>query len=197
MLSDHKNLVQFNTTANLNRRQLKWSLDLQRFDFEVQHRPGNKNPADGPSRRPDYDTKEELPVDNFLTLAATQVPVALEGDLIEALTTDPLAMTLTEDLLDPLQEQWAWEGDMLFWEEKIYVPESLRLRILKEGHDYSVSGHYGQRRTEENLRRNYYWPNMQSIIREYIRGCQTCQQAKADRHTPYGTLAPLPVPKGS
>ena len=44
-------------------------------------------------------------MDNFLTLAATQIPVALKGDLIEALTTDPLAMTLTEDLLDSLQKQ--------------------------------------------------------------------------------------------
>ena len=78
---------------------------MQRFDFEVQHHSGSKNPADGPSRRPDYDTKEELPVDNILTLAATQVPVALKEDLIEALTTDPLVMTLTEDLLNPLQEQ--------------------------------------------------------------------------------------------
>ena len=105
VLSDHKNLIQFNITANLNRRQLKWSLDLQRFDFEVQHRLSNKNPADGPSCHPDYDIKEELPVNNFLTLAAMQIPVTLEGDLIEALTTDPLTMTLTEDLLDPLQEQ--------------------------------------------------------------------------------------------
>ena len=44
-------------------------------------------------------------MNNFLTLAAMQIPVTLEGDLIEALTTDPLTMTLTEDLLDPLQEQ--------------------------------------------------------------------------------------------
>ena len=196
VLSDHKNLIQFNITVNLNRRQLKWSLDLQRFDFKVQHRLSNKNSADESSCCPDYDIKEELPVNNFLTLAATQVPVALEGDLIEALITDPLMMTLTEDLLDSLQKQWVWERDMLFWEEKIYVSESLRLRILKEGHDYLISGHYDQRCTEENIRCSYYWLNMQNIIREYIRGCQTCQQVKADWHTPYGTLTPLSVSEG-
>ena len=97
-----------------------------------------------------------------------QIPVTLERDLIEALITDPLTMTLTEDLLNSLQKQWVWERDMLFWEEKIYVSESLQLRILKEGHDYSVSEHYSQRCTEENLHCNYYWSNMQSIIKEYI-----------------------------
>ena len=197
VLSDHKNLIQFNITANLNRRQLKWSLDLQWFDFEVQHRSGNKNPADRSFCCSDYDIKKELSVNNFLTLAAMQISVTLEGDLIEALITDPLTMTLTEDLLNSLQKQWVWERDMLFWEEKIYVLKSLWLRILKEGHDYSVSEHYSQRCTEKNLHCNYYWSNMQSIIKEYIQSCQTCQQVKADRHTLYRTLALLPVLKGS
>ena len=151
VLFDHKNLVQFNITVNLNRRQLKWSLNLQRFDFEVQHHSGNKNSADESFCCPDYDIKKELSVNNFLTLTVTQVPVALKGDLIEALITDSLAMTLTENLLDSLQKQWAWEKNILFWEEKIYVSESLQLRILKEGHDYSIFRHYSQRCTEENI----------------------------------------------
>ena len=103
-----------------------------------------------------------------------QIPVTLEEDLIEALITDPLMMTLTENLLNSLQKQWVWEKDMLFWEEKIYVSESLRLRILKKGHDYSISEHYSQRCTEESICCSYYWLNMQNIIKKYIWGCQTC-----------------------
>ena len=196
VLSDHKNLIQFNITVNLNRRQLKWSLDLQQFDFEVQHCLSNKNSADESFCCSDYDIKKELPVNNFLTLAAMQVPVTLKGDLIEALITDPLMMTLMKDLLDSLQKQWAWERDMLFWEEKIYVSESLQIRILKEDHDYLISGHYSQRCTEENICCSYYWLNMQNIIKKYIQSCQMCQQVKADRHTSYRTLASLPVLKG-
>ena len=175
VLSDHKNLIQFNITANLNRRQLKWSLDLQQFDFKVQHHLSNKNSADRSFCCSDYDIKKELSMNNFLILAAMQISVTLKEDLIEALIMNSLTMTLTENLLNSLQKQWVWERDMLFWEEKIYVSESLQLRILKEGHDYSVSGHYSQRCTEENLRCNYYWLNMQSIIRKYIWGCQMCQ----------------------
>ena len=193
VLSDHKNLIQFNITANLNRRQLKWFLDLQWFDFKVQHCPGNKNSADESFCCSDYNIKEELSVDNFLILAAMQISVTLEEDLIEALITDPLTMTLMKDLLNSLQKQWAWERDMLFWEEKIYVLKSLRLRILKKGHNYLISEHYSQRCTEENICCSYYWLNMQNIIREYIWSCQTCQQVKADWHTLYGTLTPLPV----
>ena len=195
VLSDHKNLIQFNITANLNRRQLKWSLDLQWFDFKVQHCLSNKNSADRSFCHSDYDIKKELSVNNFLTLAATQISVILERDFIETLITDSLVMILTENLLNSLQKQWVWERDMLFWEEKIYVSESLWLRILKEGHDYLIFRHYSQRCTEENIHCSYYWLNMQNIIEKYIWGCQICQQVKADWHTLYRTLTLLPVLK--
>jgi RNase H-like domain found in reverse transcriptase/Reverse transcriptase (RNA-dependent DNA polymerase)/Retroviral aspartyl protease len=52
--SDHANLRYFMTTKELNRRQARWAEKLAAFDFVIEHRPGSKNPADAPSRRPDY-----------------------------------------------------------------------------------------------------------------------------------------------
>lgn len=40
---DHKNLEQFLTTKQLNRRQARWSELLSDFDFIIQHRPGSLN----------------------------------------------------------------------------------------------------------------------------------------------------------
>jgi hypothetical protein len=54
LFTDHNNLRYFLTTKSLNQRQTRWSEKLQRFNFRIQYRPGNINPADGPSRRPDY-----------------------------------------------------------------------------------------------------------------------------------------------
>ena len=54
ILSDHNNLRYFMTTRTLTRRQARWAITLSTIDFEIVHRPGSKNPADGPSRRPDY-----------------------------------------------------------------------------------------------------------------------------------------------
>ncbi|SLM38734.1 gag polymerase env, partial [Lasallia pustulata] len=55
VLTDHANLVWFMTTPNLTRRQLKWAEKLAEYDFNVTYREGKKNPADGLSRRPDYE----------------------------------------------------------------------------------------------------------------------------------------------
>ena len=38
----------------LNGRQARWLIALTPYDFTIHHRPGDLNPADGPSRRPDY-----------------------------------------------------------------------------------------------------------------------------------------------
>jgi len=58
VLTDHNNLQYFMTTKELNGRQARWAEKLARFDFVIQHRSGKSNPADAPSRRPDYEMSE-------------------------------------------------------------------------------------------------------------------------------------------
>lgn len=52
--TDHNNLKYFMTKRRLNGRQARWAESLANFDFNIEYRTGKTNPADGPSRRPDY-----------------------------------------------------------------------------------------------------------------------------------------------
>ena len=70
ILSDHKNLKIFMTTKVLNRRQARWAEFLASYDFVLVHIKGTKNPADGPSRRPDYMENVELPTDALIPRSA-------------------------------------------------------------------------------------------------------------------------------
>lgn len=54
VLTDHNNLRYFMTKRRLNGRQSRWAESLSRYDFVIEHQPGKANPADAPSRRPDY-----------------------------------------------------------------------------------------------------------------------------------------------
>ena len=58
--SDHANLRTFMEPKmkRLNGRQARWAEMLTAFDFIIEHRPGVNNPADAPSRRPDYEPEE-------------------------------------------------------------------------------------------------------------------------------------------
>lgn len=68
VLTDHANLRYIGTKA-LTRRQARWSLALSAYDFELEYRPGASNPADGPSRRPDYLEEDKTdPLDRIPTL---------------------------------------------------------------------------------------------------------------------------------
>ena len=53
--SDHKNLLYWNTTKQLNRRQVRWAETLATYNFHIYHVKGTENGrADALSRRPDY-----------------------------------------------------------------------------------------------------------------------------------------------
>jgi hypothetical protein len=54
VLSNYANLKYFITTKDLTPKQARWAKELARFNFEIKYKLGQENPADRPSRRPDY-----------------------------------------------------------------------------------------------------------------------------------------------
>jgi hypothetical protein len=208
--SDHKNLESFMTTKILNRRQARWAEMLAAYDFSIEHITGKTNPADGPSRRPDYDTGEKpegtlIPTSamhsqrtswhEYLAQIEIFAPdIDFRERLTEALAIDPLARS-KESLGDSEESKnWTWSEGLLLYRSLIYVPPSLRLELLIQHHDDTLAGHFGQAKTLELMSRNYYFPGMRLYINNYIETCDICARGKTTRHPKHGELAPLPVP---
>jgi len=68
VVTDHNNLLGFMKMKHLNGRQARWAMTLASHDFSIVHRPGKKNPADAPSRRPDYAMSASKPEDMLPSL---------------------------------------------------------------------------------------------------------------------------------
>jgi hypothetical protein len=66
--TDHLNLRPFMTTKELTRRQARWAETLAAYDFVIEHCPGRSNPADAPSRRPDYEANKAVDYQALPTL---------------------------------------------------------------------------------------------------------------------------------
>jgi RNase H-like domain found in reverse transcriptase/Reverse transcriptase (RNA-dependent DNA polymerase)/Integrase zinc binding domain len=95
VLTDHKNLEYFMSTKTLNRRQVRWSQYLSRFNFVIQYRPGKLGgkpdaltrrsgdlPQEG-DRRLQHQNQTILKAKNLDTrvIAATE-PLALETEQV-------------------------------------------------------------------------------------------------------------------
>jgi hypothetical protein len=85
---------------------------------------------------------------------------------------------------------------LLYYENRWVIPNdaALKLRILSENHDSKVAGHFGQFKTTERMKQNFFWAKMDEEVRDYVRSCDTCQRDKVSRHKRYGLLQPLEIP---
>jgi hypothetical protein len=86
------------------------------------------------------------------------------------------------------------QDGLLYRKGLLWVPENARNAILHTEHNRPVAGHFGQDKTIELTRWNFWWPKMDQEIIEYVRSCLECQKDKATRHKPYGLLSPLELP---
>ena len=88
----------------------------------------------------------------------------LHSDILSVLPKDPAASEQI-DLLNSGKATPRWslspEGFLLL-NDRIYVPDAddLRLRVLKYKHDHILSGHFGQSKTIDLIRREYVWPGL-------------------------------------
>jgi hypothetical protein len=80
---------------------------------------------------------------------------------------------------------------VLYFNNKVYVPERARRELLQEIHEQPAIGHAGEGRTLWLIQRYYYWPNMMGYISKYIRNCTTCRRAKPNQEKHQGLLQPL------
>ena len=224
VVTDHKNLEYFSTTKLLTRRQARWSEYLSQFHLVIRFRPGRLGTKpDALTRR--YDvypkggnsdyasvnphnfrpvfTQEQLTSSLRATYFATPVLRAaitldveqLHTDIRNALPLDPTSATL---LAHPPTPRWETSADgYLRHDNRIYVPDynDLRLRVLRYKHDHVLSGHMGQNKTIELIRREYVWPGLRDFVKDYCKSCTTCMRSKPQRHRPYGLLKQLPIPE--
>ena len=89
---------------------------------------------------------------------------------------------------------WRVEDNLVFHQDHLFVPKSLRLDIIESRHDSVLAGHPGHARTLNLVSRDYSWPGMQRFIHSYCSSCNNCQCNKNPRHKPFSLLQPLQIP---
>jgi hypothetical protein len=141
--------------------------------------------ADALSRK-DTETSAEA-------MALSAPSFQLFNDLRIAYMADATLTSLRREVRDGLSgKQWVVVDDLVTRGGRIYVPTSSPLveELLATVHD---AGHEGTQKTLHQLRIDFFVPGAWTIVRDFVRGCATCQKNKTEHLHPAGLLQPLGV----
>jgi hypothetical protein len=200
--TDHKALLYLDKMRNWNARLMRWSLQLQRFDFTIEYVPGVLNDC------PDALTRLVPSPENIIV--RSHALNVLNEDVIKLSREQLAAMQWEDEAFAPIlghfssrqtapvennhivldeRKRRTWEQfykveqgillikDFHFPERwRVCVPAKLVPDILRSYHDNS--GHFGRDKCLSLISKSFHWPSMNRQIKEYVRDCVVCMRTK-------------------
>ena len=201
--TDHQPLVKlFGCTKGVpilvSSRLKTWKMTLAGYDYVITYIPGRQNfIADFMSRKPvpgvpspaELTDEQVLFVETEVTNASsvsaeTQRDPVLKKALQYTLNGWP-ENTTDQELLPYFTKHWELSvaDNILLWNERVVVPESLRELLLNDLH-YE---HSGAVRMKRLARRYVWWPRIDKEIEETATQCQDCQEQARMPAKEYGS----------
>jgi hypothetical protein len=84
------------------------------------------------------------------------------------------------------EEGWMRQGQLAVGD----TPE-LCHRLTAAHHDHTMAGHPGIQCMTSLVSQRYWWPGLREFVRNYVKGCATCQATKAGMTKPRVPLFPI------
>jgi transposase InsO family protein len=183
--TDHESLKYLMTMKTLTPRLARWIDAIAEFDIDIQYLPGKLNKvADALSRK-------QI---NEITIVNTDAHQRIKTALISDSYAQDIMKNLGEEDQPPHEKKYQLQDDLVYFEDKLYIPSSMRSEWIQNEHDSPLAGHPGHLKTFDLVNRHFYWPKMHKDIMNYVARCEVCQRAKHDTQRPQGLLNPLEVP---
>ncbi len=222
VLTDHKSLEYFMTIKKLNRRQTRWIEFLAEFDFKIAYQSEKKNDkADSLTRRLEDRSVDEsndrnkhmhqtvLSVEKVNSRIVQELNDTKEHSelfLFDRVKTVNQKDSKCAEIRAAIQNKKKFFDEMLlkkfeiientlFFKKKLWISkfDQLKLNIIREIHDQSVSEHSNVRRTCKYLHKWYYWSQAKQLIKRYIRNCHICKKFKITRDKYFDLLNLLSI----
>lgn len=183
IMVDHCALCVLNKRIPQSARLRRWAILLSEFDFEIVYTKGDLHKdIDCLSRAPVNDENDELLDDKIYAIITPKVT----RSWIDAYELSNEDKEIHEEAKAGLND-YKIIDDVTYKKDKLYVPHNKRKALLAEAHDMPNSGHGGVKNTKERLE-ELYWPNMDTEIETYVKGCHPCQIRKIERARPAGSM---------
>ena len=180
VFTDHQPVTNLFRNRNLTGKLARWFLQVQEFEPEIKYIPGPRNTiADALSR-----VGEDLDIDpsSLATFTIQEVDLDLETVRVEQCQDPDLAIIINGisdkahadyEIVDGILYRRMADGNGVS-RLRLCVPKGLVNRVLYLIHSHKLAGHPGARKSVLMAKRNYFWVNMATQIKEYVHRCDVC-----------------------
>ncbi|GFV97453.1 hypothetical protein TNCV_2039611 [Trichonephila clavipes] len=158
-------------------RIARWTLQLEEFDYEIEHRAG--------SRMKHVDALSRYPV--MMVCNDT-----LTSKLKKAQEEDDNIQTL-KSLLEKQESEEFFERNGILYKylngrELIVTPKAMQAELIKLIHE---NGHFSVGKTEEIVKQEFFIPNLSNVVKKVIVNCVPCILANKKTGKKEGFLNPI------
>ncbi|GJS59743.1 putative reverse transcriptase domain-containing protein [Tanacetum coccineum] len=168
VFTDNKSLQHILDQKELNIRQSRWLELLSDYDCDIRYHPGKANiVADALSNK----------------------------ERMEPLRNEDVGGMIRKDI--PKERLEPRADGTLCLHGRSWLPcyGDLRSVIMHESHKSKYSIHPGSKKMYQDVKKQYWWPNMKADIAAYVSKCLTCARVKAEHQRPSGLLVQPAIPE--
>uniref|UniRef100_V5GSD8 RNA-directed DNA polymerase n=1 Tax=Anoplophora glabripennis TaxID=217634 RepID=V5GSD8_ANOGL len=214
LYTDNRSLLWLKKYQDERAKLTRWALMLQGYQFEVVHVPGTRNELpDYLSRNPEQAMEEDQPTEdeNQHPLLNQIQESTLYEEIAAAQREDDscqqdrarLQRLAREEPADAderrIREEYALVDDCI-WKRTpqqllLYVPRTLRRRLLEEYHDGPHAAHPGRDETQTAIQQKFWWPKLPRDVAEWVKSCAICAAVKAGPPQAKAPLRPRTPPE--
>ncbi|GFY68698.1 transposon Ty3-I Gag-Pol polyprotein [Trichonephila inaurata madagascariensis] len=158
-------------------RIARWALQLEEFDYEIEHRAG--------SRMKHVDALNRYPVMIICNDTFSKLKKAQEDDRIQTL----------KSLLEKQESEEFFERNARYilykylnGRELIVTPKAMEAELIKLIHE---NGHFSVAKTEEIVKQEFFIPNLTNVVKKVIVNCVPCILANKKTGKKEGFLNPI------
>lgn len=201
VLVDYCALCASNARMPKSARLHRWQLILSEYDFTIRYIKGGLHiDVDCLSRAPLNEKVDNYLDDKLVAAIRNPTPVAnynIDNSNIavtardtqewkQATQNDPEAQA---HLVKARCRQKGYKihNGCLYYENRLYVPSTIRENLISQRHADEPSCHGGVRATLERMA-ELWWSSMADDVRKHVSSCDICQARKAQRTLPSGSM---------
>lgn len=183
IITDHASLKWLMSQTDLSGRLARWSLKLQAFCFNIEHRKGSENVVPDALSRVNEDVLEEVTFERTpeIDINSEHFDSTDYKGLRDKIGKNKSGFPKfkvnnkyiyfkakpSKENKTPLESQW-----------KLFIPKEMRVSLMEKCHTSPHCSHGGVSKTVEKITRYYYWPGLYKDIKSFVSKCEVCKTTK-------------------